>query len=349
MRPRTTDLPTFKQVKDLFDYDEFVGLLIWKVTTGRAIAGRPAGGIDKSTGYHRVRCCGNLWVSHFIIWLWKTGKWPEHYLDHEDGNPANNVFSNLRPATQSQNMANSKRPSHNKSGYKGVHFSAAAGQYVAQIRVNGKTKHIGCYATAELAHEAYMVAAHEAFGEFAFDGARGPVVERKSIPKRAHGRLTAEEAWEYFDYDWNSGALRWKKSNGFRGQVGDLAGRLNSDGYIRVGIFGRQYPAHVLAYLIVNGEYPKGRLDHWDNCRSNNAYSNIRECTQIQNLANTRLGSTNTTGFKGVSMLPNGKFGAWITINQKSRNLGSYDTAELAHEAYRKAALEEWDEFAKFE
>ena len=76
----------------------------------------------------------------------------------------NNRMSNLRIATRSQNVANSCRSS--ASGIKGA-YAKRNGRWHAQIRANGKLRHLGTFATAEAAGNAYAEAAREAFGEFA--------------------------------------------------------------------------------------------------------------------------------------------------------------------------------------
>ena len=55
----------------------------------------------------------------------------------------------------------------NKSGFKGVTWSTAANKWAASITINGKRKHLGTFASAKEAHNAYCRAAENAFGEFA--------------------------------------------------------------------------------------------------------------------------------------------------------------------------------------
>jgi len=96
-------------------------------------------------------------------------------IDHKDRNPLNNCRDNLREATKSQNMANSKRALNNTSGYNGVHFSKCKYKWVAQIGFNNTRKHLGYFNTPEEAAKAYDKAAKQYFGEFAFFNFPGEV------------------------------------------------------------------------------------------------------------------------------------------------------------------------------
>lgn len=89
-------------------------------------------------------------------------------IDHTNGNPSDDRWSNLRQANYSTNGANSKRwRKKQKSTPKGVTFDKARGLYAARIKVNYKTINLGRFKTRRAAHAAYMVAARTHFGEFA--------------------------------------------------------------------------------------------------------------------------------------------------------------------------------------
>ena len=89
-------------------------------------------------------------------------------IDHkEPQNTLDNRKSNLRICTSSQNKANSKIRTDNRSGMKGVRFHRRLKRWTAEIKINGKSKRLGWYATAEQAAEAYKNSAVELFGEFA--------------------------------------------------------------------------------------------------------------------------------------------------------------------------------------
>lgn len=91
-------------------------------------------------------------------------------VDHGDKNRLNNQRFNLRVCTRTQNNANSKRRSDNKSGFKGVTFCKYTGRWRAVISVEKKYVHLGRYDTPQEAHTAYCEAAVRLFGEFASDG-----------------------------------------------------------------------------------------------------------------------------------------------------------------------------------
>jgi hypothetical protein len=87
--------------------------------------------------------------------------------DHINGDRLDNRRVNLRPATRSQNVANTFVQKQNKSGYKGVSWKKSNNKWCAQIRVMNKVIHIGLFADIRDAAEAYNKMAEESFGEFA--------------------------------------------------------------------------------------------------------------------------------------------------------------------------------------
>jgi hypothetical protein len=104
-----------------------------------------------------------------------------HQIDHKNRTKSDNRRKNLRPATNGNNRANSKRNANNKSGFKGVHLKRRrplprtrkprsdrmGDRWVAQITAHGKKLFLGYYSTPQKAHDAYRKAAIKHFGEFA--------------------------------------------------------------------------------------------------------------------------------------------------------------------------------------
>lgn len=88
-------------------------------------------------------------------------------IDHKDGDGLNNQRWNLRPATQSQNMANQKKHSGSSSQFKGVSWDPRRGKWVARAGRASSYKFIGRFDDEIEAAKAYDVRAKEIFGEFA--------------------------------------------------------------------------------------------------------------------------------------------------------------------------------------
>ena len=129
-------------------------------------AGKVAG-CRQSAGYTHVRIEGERYLAHRLAWMYVTGEWPDGDIDHANGVRSDNRWVNLRLATRSQNNANMKVNGRNLSGLKGVKFDKRDGRFYAAITIDRKTRRLGGYATAELAHAAYFAAAKEVYGDFA--------------------------------------------------------------------------------------------------------------------------------------------------------------------------------------
>lgn len=140
----------------------------WKVWHGK-FAGKPVA--KQNRGYTIIsisvdgvtRYC----MAHRAAWAMVHGAWPEAEIDHINGDRSDNRIANLRLVTHQQNQWNKGVRGDNATGFNGVHVHSQNGNYVAQITLQGRTKHLGVFDTAEAASAAYQSAARKAFGEFA--------------------------------------------------------------------------------------------------------------------------------------------------------------------------------------
>ena len=149
--------------------------------------------------------------------------------------------------------------------------------------------------------------------------------------------LTLERARELLCYDPTTGLLTWKVRVGPRALQGGVAGYLDKKGYVYVGLDGKYYFGHRVAWLLHFGRWPAGQVDHWDEVKSNNRISNLREVTSVENMHNQRQARKhNRLGLRGVSK-NHTKFQAEILADGKRIYLGVFDTPLEAHAAYLAA------------
>jgi hypothetical protein len=86
-------------------------------------------------------------------------------------------------------------------------------------------------------------------------------------------------------YDQDIGTFTWIIKPSARVNIGDVAGWVNN-GYYYVGLNGYQFLAHRLAWFYMKGVWPENEIDHKDNIKLNNFFSNIRDVTRSTNLQN---------------------------------------------------------------
>lgn len=133
---------------------------------GRGRKGARVGAVSPR-GYLVTSAFGRQRFVHRIVYEMHFGIIPPGMqIDHVDGDKLNNRIENLRLATASQNCANKRIGRPSKTGFTGVYWNRIVGRYTAQVTVNGETRSLGMYATAEEASAAYTAAAQSAFGEF---------------------------------------------------------------------------------------------------------------------------------------------------------------------------------------
>jgi len=151
---------TSEHLKSRMTYDQKLGTFTW--LNGKC-SGKIAGRIE-TYGYVVIYLKGRLYRAHRLAFLYMTGNWPDYEVDHIDGNRSNNSWSNLRQATRSKNNMNKK---WNGKNLKGAHWDYRTKKWCATLKINKKSIWLGRHDTEKEAHNAYIKAAYEHFGEFA--------------------------------------------------------------------------------------------------------------------------------------------------------------------------------------
>lgn len=177
---------------------------------------------------------------------------------------------------------------------------------------------------------------------------------------------TIEYLNECFDYNHETGVLVWKQRpidhfpskramHAWRARwPGRSAGTVNTFGHMAVGLqreCGQQVLVHRLIWIMFNGPIPDGyQIDHIDGNPSNNKLGNLRLATNRQNAVNCKrkTGKKFSRNLRGT--YPKGtKWQSGITVHGRHVYLGTFNTPEEAHEAYKKAHIEAAGEFANKE
>lgn len=173
MSRRRTDYPSQAYLKSVLSYDPETGKFVWLKHSNPLSVGKYAGMLNN---YRKITILGRTYGAHKLAWLYMHGTIPRT-IDHINGNTDDNRICNLRPATDSQNCANSRKPENNTSGAKGV--TVLKDGFKASVKCNGVTHDLGKHETFDEAKAAYITGATKHFGEFAHDGEKPRYLTRK--------------------------------------------------------------------------------------------------------------------------------------------------------------------------
>lgn len=143
-----------------------------------------------------------------------------------------------------------------------------------------------------------------------------------------------DELKQYLSYDPETGVFCRLKFSSARWKPGKITGTNSGHGYIKIGLNHKQLYAHRLAWFYVYGEWPE-EIDHINGDRADNRLVNLRSVTKPQNNQNMAIQKSNTSGYKGVSWCSEKKrWKAQISIENKNKFIGRFDTKEQAYAAY---------------
>lgn len=120
-----------------------------------------------------------------------------------------------------------------------------------------------------------------------------------------------------------------------------------ANGYLRAWVDGKTQSLHRI--IAERMEFHiSDQIDHIDGNKLNNQRNNLRSATSSQNAINSKKPKNNTSGYKGVSWSKKSKkWRAQICFEGKQIHLGFFDDSKDAANAYDKAALKYFGEFAR--
>ncbi len=172
--------------------------------------------------------------------------------------------------------------------------------------------------------------------------AQGDTPETQS---RSRSVLTQDALKELLSYDPDTGEFIWIRAR--PNFLGKRAGWKDARGMTWLRLNGHLYPAASLAWLFMTGDFPTKRLAHMNNDSSDVRWRNLKQATRSQIQGKQRLAKDNSSGAKGVTWDKGmRRWRAQINRSGKRTYLGLYATIDEASAAYRKAALQEFGEFA---
>lgn len=134
-----------QELLEVLDYCPATGMFTWKKKTSvRTSIGMPANHI-RSNGYVYISIKYTRHLAHRLAFMFMTGNFPAHQVDHINGVRNDNSWGNLREVTCKENNKNIAKSLRNKSGVTGVFWYAPGKKWQAHITINRKKTHLGYY------------------------------------------------------------------------------------------------------------------------------------------------------------------------------------------------------------
>ncbi len=337
---------TWEALIEVLSYDPATGEFRWVKSPRPGWAGRIAGHVNPHhDGYREITLSGRVFRASRLAWLHETKEWPKGIIDHINGNRADDRWENLRDISAAENAMNRSLNENNKSGVSGVYWDADHERYIAHLTIGGERKHLGSFKTIGEAEIARRAAEVEHYREFRRDP-QAPAakrtssrvklakqISRRGLPADVNSGLNHASLIRALAYDPATGEFRWLETSGGEVKVGPIAGKTNKKGYRVIGLGGRTFYAHRLAWLYVTGKWPGVLVDHKDGNPSNNAWVNLRAATRAQNNSN-RIATPGKSGVTGVYWHEQRqKWVARASKDNKLLYLGIFDTIEEAQAA----------------
>jgi hypothetical protein len=126
--------------------------------------------------------------------------------------------------------------------------------------------------------------------------------------------LTQEELHKELNYCKETGKFTWRCPNKYKKYP--EAGSITLQGYRRIKLKGKFYPAAKLAFLYVLGAFPTSDVVYINRDKEDTSFKNLREATESEKSYNRALSYINTSGMKGVSYVARReKYSAQVQVN----------------------------------
>jgi len=136
---------TLEKVNEHLEYRD--GKLFWKIPR-KGLNKLPNGdypaGWDNGEGYIKLSFLDKTYYAHHIVFFIHHGRLPIS-IDHIDGNPSNNLHTNLRAATSSENQVNQPKSIKNTSGAKNVYWVEEHQKWRVRVQIQGQRFDFGYY------------------------------------------------------------------------------------------------------------------------------------------------------------------------------------------------------------